>query len=819
MSGLPPSSNIGRATAFVLGLVVFFCVMMIGGTGYLKYRLDRAEAAMATVESAPADSQNPYTRLKKEWGYGGFLGLAQKYVFTHDASGIAEMKERIKAANEIVASLPEKPSQDVKQELTSIATLFSATMDKIAAPAGEVLSNEVVATDLAPLYSALTVLDAHESSGNEGARTEAQNQAQFWGMLLTLVSWFSLIVAAGCATGVYLILRDRRSAPMRALAQSIQNMAHGDMRTAVWGIERQDMVGELARAIDLARYHFSHLPDLSLMSEQGPVRMRFEGGSRSLFEAMMKALSTDSETIREQAVALASSVKQQKEAIVALSGKVENILRDIEQRGQNGDKQIAKAIKEMVGGAENLKNAHAHTADQLTRLIPVIQERAKGLGEITQITGKQLSSTLQSLASSDISLKANAEQTKETLTKLSSTADSLSERLFGAINLLQASGKVLNETTDSIKSRWDDDALDHKIGGRLDDIMDRIDGLQTKLDAQADSQFGLAKALEETSMHSDETSDALRTSMLESLNGQISAITDRLGALQEKLDAQADSQFGLARALEEKSGEPSDGNWRPVLEALNGQIAQVVDQLGVLQNKLNERLETAPAPAAAPAAPSGAELSAIGDKISQLAELDGRVAVFVSALPGDLRQALREEIQVIPGLTNIEELQGRVDKLNAALAVSPHYARMIQEVGAELTKRIDEQRALLETKLVALEKLADEVSHGQGQAQKPESTIPEAIQKQFLDQWFQMSAQIEASRASMIESLSEQLKDLEARLGQRPAVQTKSAADYTLQLQIEKQTEILSELVNTLSLLDTHMQELREDAKTKTNVA
>jgi len=29
---------------------------------------------------------------------------------------------------------------------------------------------------------------------------------------------------------------------------------------------------ELARAVDIARYHFSHLPDLSLLSDQGPVR-------------------------------------------------------------------------------------------------------------------------------------------------------------------------------------------------------------------------------------------------------------------------------------------------------------------------------------------------------------------------------------------------------------------------------------------------------------------------------------------------------------------------------------------------------------------
>jgi hypothetical protein len=40
-------------------------------------------------------------------------------------------------------------------------------------------------------------------------------------------------------------------------------------------------------------------------------------------------------------------------------------------------------------------------------------------------------------------------------------------------------------------------------------------------------------------------------------------------------------------------------------------------------------------------------------------------------------------------------------------------------------------------------------------------------------------------------------------------VPTKTTADYALQIQVEKQTEILTELVATLGLLDAHMRELQ----------
>ena len=441
--------SVGRLTAVVLGFVVFVCVAMIGAAGYMKYQVDRAESVLAAPDGALGGDQDSFGRVRHDLGYGGFLGQAQKYALAHDASGFAEMKAEIKSSDDIVAHLPDRTSAETRHEMAMIVATFDAALQKISAPATPA-NPEFTAADLAPLYAAMPVLEERVTASNAETRFAAQSKMQFWGMMLTLVCWISLILAAACAAGIYLVMRDKHSAPMRALAQSIQNMAHGDMRTAIWGIERQDMIGELARAVDIARYHFSHLPDLSLLSDQGPVRMRFEGETRSLFEAMMKAISRDSENIRTQSSSLTETANQQKDAISSVAAKVESVLQNILQHGQNGDQQIKQAIHEMVGSAESLKNAHAHAADQLNRLIPHIQDRAAGMAEITNITGKQIAQTLQSLTASEIGLKANAEQARGTLIKLASTADDLGERLFGAINLLQAGGKRHAERDDSV---------------------------------------------------------------------------------------------------------------------------------------------------------------------------------------------------------------------------------------------------------------------------------------------------------------------------------------------------------------------------------
>ena len=741
MSVNPAAAGIGRFTAIVLGLVVFVCVAMIGGTGYLKYQLDRAGTLLAAPDSVLGGNQDALGQLRHDWGYGGFLGLAQKYVATRDASGFAEMKTLIKAADDLVAQLPEKTPVETRRELASVAELFDASMQKISAPAGDALG-EFTAADLAPLAAALPVLDAHASSGNAETRLGAQNNVQFWAMLLTLVSWSSLIVAAACAAGIFLTLRDKHSAPMRALAQSIQNMAHGDMRTAIWGIERQDMVGELARAVDIARYHFSHLPDVSLLSEQGPIRMRFEGETRSLFEAMMKAISSDSHNIREQSSTLTDTVKQQKETLAALTTKVETILKSVAQQGQNGDQQIRQAIAEMVGSAENLKNAHAHAADQLNRLIPPIQDRAQGLAEITQITGKQISQTLQSLASSEISLKANAEQAKETLTKLSSTADDLSERLFGAINLLQASGKVMAETTDNIKSR-------------LGEAVAPAPAQDTSLAPWVERLEEIALRLASAQMARDEPSGATD---LTPLSDQLEHITSQLAALQARTNEQATEQIFTQGDAEQQT-----------------RVAAALSELKSMLTAHND-------------------VAALNDKIAELTELNGRVAVFTSALPGDLRQALREELQGMAALNDkiaeLTELNGRVAVFTSALP-----GDLRQALREEMQNVVPPSEEAVE-----------------GGTPQPACAFSPELENKFRDQWFQMSAQIEASRANVVQTLSDHIDGIENRLSAKPTpTPTKTTADYALQIQIEKQTQILTELVSTLALIDEHMRQMRAE--------
>lgn len=519
----PSAAGTGRMTGPVLGLMVFVCVTLIGFSGYLKYELDRAEMALAAPENALAPDQEAFDKLSRALGYSGFVGSAQT-VIAGDHAAVADMKAQAKLAQDIVTRLPEKTAPEVRHDLQAIVQTFSAAAHKADQSPGSFSM-----TDMAPLYAALPVLDARVASAIAGNRVGAEARVKLWATLLTLVAWCSLILAAACTAGIYLALRGRHAAPLRALAQSVQNMARGDMRTPVWGLERRDSVGELARAVDLARYHFSQLPDMSLLSDQGPVRIRFEGNARSLFEAMMQHITRDSEEVRKQALNLTEAINQQKQSISEVAGRVEKALGEIHEYREGGQRQMEELLHTVSASARELHAVQENTSVQLNHLVPYLQERVHGLTEMTQLTGKQVAQTLQSLTVTERHLRTSAEQSEQNVQKLTTSANEVGERLVSAVSLLRAGGKVLTETAEASQSRLNE-AINvlYQSEASLRELAERKPGSATEEAASAKRLESIAIWLE--SVQSKLLEVLSRAEAVQAEKANITAALEKLSA-------------------------------------------------------------------------------------------------------------------------------------------------------------------------------------------------------------------------------------------------------------------------------------------------
>jgi hypothetical protein len=89
------------------------------------------------------------------------------------------------------------------------------------------------------------------------------------------------------------------------------------------------------------------------------------------------------------------------------------------------------------------------------------------------------------------------------------------------------------------------------------------------------------------------------------------------------------------------------------------------------------------------------------------------------------------------------------------------------------------------------------------------------------DQWYQMAAQIEATRAALEQTITQQIERIEKRLGalNGKASDIDPEAFSASQKQMEEQSQILAELVATLGVLDEHMQQIKTELGQNKTVA
>ena len=620
-------------------------------------------------------------------------------------------------------------------------------------------------TSAAPMQEAggqlYTAIPASDNAVAAAQRLAAQKDAQFWSMILTLMCWCSLVITAGLVVGIYLVLRDRNSAPLRALTQSVKNMARGDMRNSIWGMERRDSIGELARAVDLARYQFSQMPDMTVLSDQGPVRLRFEGNTRSLFEAMIRVISRDSEQVHQQTAGLNAEIAKQQDTLALLVSRVEAVLQNVEKRAVSGDQQVRQSLQSMVVSAESLKHAQEHAADQLNRIVPYMHERARGLSEIAQLTGKQVAQVLQSLVLAERGLKANVAEGEDAIRKISSTADQLSERLFGAVNLLQASGKVLAETTEKTQSR-------------LDEAIDNL---------RATSLPTLEQA----------------TAYLDDVTPRISGVVEVLEATQSKIDTMLANQTQATQERVDALTAPL-GDWMAQGSTMTQNLAGAADRLRDEQARLD---------------------TMIGQFAARMDDLGERLDHHVSAMI-DAKAAPLPPPQANVDTTILEQhllrLTGQVDGVANKLALlTERQDRASTETPARepsfVSDLLMEIKTGFEVMGSSLERMREQMTLMALRAH----TEPVGLPVQINESWHQMAAQIESIRAGLTQVITQEVARIETRLItlqdtsglDRMAAGGDGHALGDAQRQMEQQTYILSELVATLGLLDAHMQDLR----------
>ena len=234
------------ASFLTLTVAAAAAAFAIGFTGALR-------DSVADPRSAPVARARALQRLDKALGYEGFLKIYQAFLMGRDRTQGTELHRLADDADisllQIAGASTTERDRDTAASLRRLEAPFRRAALFAAGSTGEsegLISSAQLESD----YSALKERIAVGAEDANIERIDALAQALIW-VQATSVGALSLLAMVLFALAWF--LRERLIAPLEALRHSVRAAAGGAISHPLWGRERNDEIGAIARAADQLR--------------------------------------------------------------------------------------------------------------------------------------------------------------------------------------------------------------------------------------------------------------------------------------------------------------------------------------------------------------------------------------------------------------------------------------------------------------------------------------------------------------------------------------------------------------------------------------
>lgn len=837
--------------SFLLGCLIALCFSMGGLAVYVKVNLDRSESVLSAPDSTFTPDQTLYEKTVIALGYSGFLGAAQDYMNRRDRAAFDEMRMSYKTAQEHVTRIGDAASAPVRRDIRAIMDVFGGLIAR-ADEGGDALSSGITNADLLVATTALNTLDSRLATALASNRGKAHDSFKGWSLALALLALSGFGLAGLFAAGALWLPQSQVGDHLRKLTQSVSNMVHGDMHKPIWGLERSDEIGELARSLDLARLYFTQMPDLSVMSEDGPVRVKFEGEARTLFQSMMRKITENYERAQQSTLGFTGTMNAQQDLLTSLSAKLNSALDDIQRQGKTEGDSIAALSRTLADAAKSLALTQENSTAQITRLVPFMQERVQNMAEVTHLVGQQVTQSLQSLMKSESAMRDNANQSQQTVKQLANATNQMGERMFAALNLMQATGKVLNETIDSVKGRFSD-AVDTLTRGesKLNQVVVRA---ESRLNSTLDAEEKMAHLAERTAINADKMEKAVG-----SINDRHEHISEQVLTAAHRMDSIVANFDSAQRSMNDSAAQiRRDGslvaNLLAELRANNDQLLSSISQnsqtsftaaqtLAEKSHALMQRLEVQIEQQSQMAETRINELAVHGQSMAQqsnattsalsqtiaslkneqekLAATRSRFTETVTDLGNKLEQHAtstfgKTEQWAAQGFSKITAISEQMEAVTSKLGMLGQLTGTLGTVAGQLGQLVPTLTSSMGVAPTAMMTPGDMppiiVDMEGTKTLILEQT--DSILKELNGQWHKAVMQIEAMHDQLAQIVVQQKDQLETRLvvmdkkiREATEALTESGEHFEAE---EKQTEIMNELIAAISKINEHVLELDE---------
>ena len=392
----------GVSRLFMLATIVVAAVLVMGGAYFIGY-VGQLERELSGAQSAPARAASQVAIIQDSLGHAGFLKSYRDY-WMGDAQAQRELvKSGAEASRAAGALRNNAAAAGTVREIQALVASFAKI--SAAAPATPPSGLRGVADDsvralpnpaqLETMYLTLSTSLARLDDLDRGERVSALGAALDRAQTIIIVALAALV---GTLIAVAWAMRSRVIHPLSLLERSLASAVSGSAAQRVWGTDRPDEIGELARAGEAMRRRIAETPTAATREKTAPDKgqadVTLEGPALVLFEKLTSQVASAVEALR-------SAGEAAKQNHAAFAQGQDRIL-------QSNDDMRAAIMAELKTITDAINGAAEQMRGEVTRLIEHIDEerllpsRAGGAMALLTGPGSEAARTLADVPKAEV---------------------------------------------------------------------------------------------------------------------------------------------------------------------------------------------------------------------------------------------------------------------------------------------------------------------------------------------------------------------------------------------------------------------------------
>lgn len=660
-------SSTSRALCAAAAIVA--ATLILGGAYFVGY-VSEVQRDLKDPAAHHRQADVAIANLERSLGYGGFLKIYRNYRLTGDALAKPRLTQEVAKAAHALAALRELYAGDplagdalneaaaVTEAFAHIARIAPALGDAAlrGSPGMDALNAlpqtpQLEATYLS-LRSALDRLRQADIEHRLGGAASVLNWSQVLVIGVVVLVVLGLLIVAG-------LLQLGIIQPLKALEHSLGSVGDGAVGHKIWGTERKDEFGALARAGEKVRNGLAETSALKAMADKGRIHVTLDGKASVLFEKLVADVTAATDALKD---ASSGIVRLQDDNRWQFDTTVQKLAQS-----NAGFNDAAKALS---------KEATAAVADiraTAIKLGDAASERATRLDAVAarlDVVGNTIEHSFAAARDKTTAAAGELSAASGALKRVASDAQSIQGAFFAACDKISSDAANTSDTVRGLAARLSDvvgttdERLTQKLTA-LDNLEQHLTLILAKLHERAGDTVAALKSAEGALGERTAEAEARMSKTVVEFEDVLRLFRDDATVRQES-SAQAVQAVGAAqRTL--------------------GEAAETQSQLSAAITRLDRIAAQFDKPAAAPADPTPlvedltkalqAQADAIRAEIRELAVrltedrlLAGADMPFLAAKTDEAKESQQNRVTLadVPGAEIMARLKNLADEMNAA---------------------------------------------------------------------------------------------------------------------------------------------------------